>query len=51
MAVITYTDPVLLNDKPEYYDSSIGFITGIVVLAALVGLFFFYLLPYIQAGV
>lgn len=52
MAVLNYTEPVVkygstsLSQEDE--GNMLGFITGIVILVALLGLFFYYLLPYVQ---
>ena len=48
MAVIRYAEPAIIHDSHGEDESTLGFVTGIVILVALLGLFFYYLLPYVQ---
>ena len=48
MAVVRYAEPVIIHDSHGEDESTLGFVTGIVILVALLGLFFYYLLPYVQ---
>ncbi len=53
MTTVQYTEPVIkyaettLSDTNED-ENTAGFLTGGVVLIILLGLFFYFLLPYIQ---
>lgn len=49
--VASFGQPIIIRDShTTETESTGGFLLGLVILVALLGLFFYYLLPYVQTA-